>query len=93
MSIEETAGVHHIAYRSLTGVNLFTGILNKNLAGVKKEDKNKKKSSLTQLKFQCKFKVVVKQGAEYKVEHCLATFINSADRDSFADVYSEMTVV
>ena len=46
LSIEETTNdVTHIAYRSLTGVNLFSGILHKTSGEVRKEDKEKRHSS------------------------------------------------
>lgn len=75
----------HIVYRSYTGQNLFSGILNKSAAKVKSEDKGAANQPL--IKFKSKFTVVVKNGAEFKVEHCLATFLNDTDRDNFNKLY------
>ena len=80
LSIEETSGANHLVFRTLTGMNLFTGILNKSAAKIKVVEKMQKH----RLKLTV---VVIDASKKIQVEHLELTFLRQSDRDNFEKVY------
>jgi hypothetical protein len=76
-----------IAYRTLTGRPLFSGIFNSKSAKSKNEDKAPAKGNGA--RYKIKFTIAVKKGSAYAVEWCLASFGSAADRDAFSKAYGD----
>jgi hypothetical protein len=71
---------NHLVFRSLTGVALFTGVLNKSAAKIKIVVKEKKQ--------RLKLTVAVYDTAKHlRIEHVEVTFLQQSDRDNFEKVY------
>lgn len=80
LSIEEQRGAYFLVFRSMTGITLFSGVLNKQAAKIKVVVKERKQ--------RLKLTVVVTDAdKKLQIEHLEVTFLQQSDRDNFEKVY------